>query len=94
MDLSAPISKIPKMDFPSTFNSRTRCRSICQKLLKLLIKVKRIATKLQQYLNNNLKLLKLLGTQIKHVLQFWLKNTNRRGGRDKNHLYNEFDPKY
>lgn len=59
-------------------------KSWSQKLLKLLIKVKRTATKLQQYLNSNLKLLKLLGTQIKHILQFWLKNTNRRGERDKN----------
>lgn len=36
--------------------------------------------KLQQYLNSNLKLLKLLSTQIKHILQCWLKNTNNRGG--------------
>lgn len=36
--------------------------------------------KLQQYLNSNLKLPKLLSTQIKHILQFWLKNTNNRGG--------------
>lgn len=43
--------------------------------------------KLQQYLNSNLKLPKLLGTQIKRILQFWLKNTNRGGvgGRQKYH---------
>lgn len=58
-----------------------RKRAGSQKLLKLSIKVKRTATKLQQYLNSNLK---LLSTQIKHILQFWLKNTNRRGGRDEN----------
>lgn len=43
--------------------------------------------KLQQYLNSNLKLLKLLNTQIKHILQFWLKNTNNGegvGGKAKN----------
>lgn len=60
--------------------------------------------KLQQYLNSNLKLPKLLSTQIKHILQFWLKNTNRGGvgGRQKkyhqlkyfNQLYNPFEPKH
>lgn len=60
--------------------------------------------KLQQYLNSNLKLPKLLSTQIKHILQFWLKNNKRGGvgGKAKippaentlNQLYNPFEPKY
>lgn len=51
--------------------------------------------KLQQYLNSNLKLLKLLSTQIKHILQLWLKNTNKRGGvgeRQKYHQLKYFKP--
>lgn len=39
--------------------------------------------KLQQYLNSNLKLLKLLSTQIKHILQFLAEEQlqERGGGR-------------
>lgn len=37
--------------------------------------------KLQQYLNSNLKLLKLLSTQIKHILQFLAEEQlQERGG--------------
>lgn len=59
--------------------------------------------KLQQYLNSNLKLPKLLSTQIKHILQFWLRNTNNGGvgGRQNNHqlkyfnhVYDPFEPKH
>lgn len=40
--------------------------------------------KLQQYLNSNSKLPKLLSTQIKHILQFWLKNRGEGLGGGKN----------
>lgn len=54
--------------------------------------------KLQQYLNSNLKLSKLLSTQIKHILQFWLKNTNNNGGvgkgKKKHHQLKYFNQLY
>lgn len=47
--------------------------------------------KLEQYLNGNSKLLKLLSTQIKHILQFGLQNTYRSGERPADNL---FEPQY